>query len=370
MTFRSSLLAVAGLALSILAGPPLARAQTPAPPAHDWPAPQAANFEIKDFVFASGERLANLRIHYMTLGAPHRDAQGEIDNAVLILHGTGGSGAQFLRPFFADQLYGKGQLLDASRYFIILPDDIGHGASSKPSDGMHARFPHYDYGDMVTAEHALVTQGLGIKRLRLIMGTSMGCMHAFMWGETYPHEMKALMPLACLPTAIVGRNRLWRDMLIEAIKADPAWNGGDYQIEPEQGLRTAEDILTLAGSAPLVMQHQFDDQAKVEAYLSGPMAAARRALDANDLIYQVDSSRDYDPSPRLEAIVAPVMWVNSADDFINPPELGIAQALSPRLAHGTFVLLPISPLTHGHGTHTWAAAWKDHLAKLLAESEN
>ncbi len=354
------------LFLCVVAGGAWAAADPPA--GHDWPGPVSADFSIPDFTFGSGEHLAALRIHYMTIGAPHRNARGEIDNAVLILHGTGGSGAQFLRPFFADELYGKGQPLDASRYFIILPDDIGHGGSSKPSDGLHARFPHYDYADMVAAEHALVTRGLGIHKLRLVMGTSMGCMHAFMWGETYPDEVQALMPLACLPTAIVGRNRLWRDMLVDAITSDPAWNGGDYQIEPVQGLTTAEDILTLAGSAPLVMQRQFDTPEKVEAYIRGPVAAARRAVDANDLIYQVESSRDYDPSPRLEAIRAPVMWVNSADDFINPPELGIAQALAPRLARGTFVLLPISPLTHGHGTHTWAAAWKDRLIALLAES--
>lgn len=337
-----------------------------APPA--YPAPKEADFTLAEFHFRSGETLPSLRLHYMTIGTPARNAGGEITNAVLVLHGTGGSGRQFLSPQFANELYGPGQLLDASKYFIILPDDIGHGKSSKPSDGLKAHFPHYDYEDMVKAEHALVTEGLGVTRLRLIMGTSMGCMHAFMWGEMWPDAARALQPMACLPTAIVGRNRLWRTLLIQAIKADPAWRGGDYETEPTAGLTTAEDLLAIAGSAAHQMQKALPTPEAVNAYAAGPIAKATAALDANDLIYQVDSSRDYDPSASLEAITAPVMWINSADDFINPPELGLAQSFAPRLAHGRFILLPISPLTHGHGTHTWAVAWKDHLAELLAES--
>jgi len=332
------------------------------------PAVREANYAIKDFAFGSGERLPELRIHYRTLGAPRRDAEGRIVNAVLILHGTGGSGAQFLRPQFAGELFGPGQLLDATKYFIILPDDIGHGNSSKPSDGLRAHFPRYDYDDMVRAEHSLITEGLGVTRLRLIMGTSMGCMHAFMWGEAWPGATRALMPLACLPVAIAGRNRMWRRMVIEAIEADPAWNGGDYASEPAQGLRAAQDLLAIAGSAPRQMQKAMPTPADVDHYMAGPLAHATAELDANDLIYQVDSSRDYDPEPGLEKIAAPVMWVNSADDFINPPELGIAEREAPRLAHGRFVLLPVSDLTHGHGTHTWAVAWKTYLAELLSES--
>ncbi|HEY2177551.1 MAG TPA: alpha/beta fold hydrolase [Caulobacteraceae bacterium] len=349
--------------LSLLALAGTARGQgTSGPPVRE------GDFVLHDFVFDSGERLPQLRLHYRTLGAPVRGADGEIINAVLILHGTGGSGAQFLRPQFSGELFGPGQLLDAARTFIILPDDIGHGKSSKPSNGLRAHFPHYDYADMVRAEHALVTEGLGVKRLRLIMGTSMGCMHAFMWGEAWPRAMRALMPLACLPVAIAGRNRLWRRMIVEAIEQDPAWKGGDYTAEPIQGLRTAEDILAIAGSAPQPMQASLAKPADADSYLAGPVARGAAGLDANDLIYQVDSSRDYDPSTRLESIEAPVMWVNSADDFINPPELGIAAREAPRLRRGRFVLLPISPLTHGHGTHTWAVAWKAWLAKLLAES--
>ncbi|MGH7025634.1 MAG: alpha/beta fold hydrolase [Caulobacteraceae bacterium] len=326
------------------------------------------DFTIRDFHFQTGERLPELRLHYRTLGEPRRDASGQIANAVLILHGTGGSGTQFLRPQFAGELFGPGQLLDTAKYFIILPDDIGHGRSSKPSDGLRAHFPRYDYNDMARAEHALVTDGLGISRLRLIMGTSMGCMHVFMWGEMWPDAARALMPLACLPVAIAGRNRMWRRMIIQGIEDDPAWRGGDYTAEPAAGLRTAADIIIIAGSSPLQMRKAMPTPADVDRYMAGPMARAFADLDANDLIYQVDSSRDYDPSAGLERITAPVMWVNSADDFINPPELGIAQREAPRLPRGRFVLLPISDLTHGHGTHTWAVAWKSYLAQLLAES--
>jgi homoserine O-acetyltransferase len=332
------------------------------------PAVREGDFTLRDFHFHSGESLPQLRLHYRTLGTPTRDAAGQVTNAVLILHGTGGSGAQFLRPQFSGELFGPGQLLDAGKYFIILPDDIGHGNSSKPSDGLRAHFPRYDYDDMVRAEHALVTEALGVKQLRLVMGTSMGCMHAFMWGEMWPDAARALMPLACLPVSIEGRNRLWRRMIIEAIEADPSWNGGDYRSEPAQGLRTAQDILVIAGSAPHQMQKTLATPADVDAYISGPMAKAQAELDANDLIYQVDSSRDYDPSQGLERVTAPVMWINSADDFINPPELKIAEREAPRLKRGRFVLLPISDATHGHGTHTWAAAWKPYLAELLAES--
>ncbi len=356
--FRTLIGAACAAALASAAGAQLA---TPVPV-------NQADFTLHDFHFQSGGTLPALRIHYRTLGAPHRDASGRIDNAVLILHGTGGSGAQFLRPQFAGELFGPGQLLDTATHYIILPDDIGHGASSKPSDGLRARFPHYDYDDMVRAEHALVTDGLAIAQLRLVMGTSMGCMHVFMWGEMWPDAARALMPLACLPVAIAGRNRMWRRMIVDGIEADPAWQGGDYRAEPVQGLRTASDILTIAGSAPRQQQKAMPAPADVDRYMAGPMATAYADLDANDLIYQVDSSRDYDPSADLEKITAPVMWVNSADDFINPPELGIAEPQSRRLAHGRFVLLPVSDLTHGHGTHTWAVAWKAYLADVIAQS--
>lgn len=322
------------------------------------------DYVARDFKFKSGERLAEVRLHYRTLGKLARDAQGRATNAVLILHGTGGSGTQFLQPQFAGELFGAGQLLDINRYFIILPDGIGHGKSSKPSDGMRAHFPAYDYDDMVAAQHLLVSEGLHVEHLRLILGTSMGCMHSFVWGETYADFVDAYMPLACQPVQIAGRNRVWRKMIMDAIREDPAWKGGDYTEEPKEGLRTAEDILVIAGSAPLVMQKLLPTRDAADKYV-GESEKRAGALDANDLFYQVNASRNYDPAPQLEKILTPVMWVNSADDFINPPELGIAEKDSKRLKNGTFVLLPISEKTHGHGTHTWAVAWDEYLKQLL-----
>jgi homoserine O-acetyltransferase len=333
------------------------------------PMPFQGDFVIHDFHFTSGDTLPELKLHYTTFGTPRRNAAGHVTNAVLIMHGTGGSGASLANaPMFAGELFGLGQLLDAGKYYLILPDDIGHGKSSKPSDGLRAHFPRYGYVDMVEAEHRLVRDGLHVDHLRLVMGASMGCMHSFLWGETWPSEMDALMPLACNSVRIVGRNRLWRDMVIDAIKADPAYAGGDYQTEPQAGLRTAADLSVIAGSAPHQMQNELTTREAVDAYLAKRIATEFSSVDANDEIYAVDSSRDYDPSPKLGAITAPVMWVNSADDFINPPELGIAEREVKKIKRGRFVLLPVGPNTHGHGTHTWAAAWKPYLAQLLKES--
>jgi homoserine O-acetyltransferase len=290
-------------------------------------------------------------------------------NAVLVLHGTGGTGRQFLVPQFAGVLYGPGAPLDTTRYFVILPDGIGHGGSSKPSDGLRMKFPHYDYDDMVEAQYRLVTEHLGVKHLRLVMGTSMGGMQTFVWGETHPDFMDALMPLACLPVAIAGRNRLWRSMVVDAIESDPAWKGGEYRAEPEAGLRTAVDLLLVAGSAPILMQNTLASRDTVDGWLAAQMRSRLPRLDANDLVYQVEASRNYDPWPRLGAIQAPLVHVNSADDFINPPELRIAEKAITRVPHGRFVLIPAGPETHGHGTHTWAALWKDQLLALLATTE-
>ena len=336
-----------------------------APPASAY---HEGDFVVHDFKFRSGEALPELRLHYTTLGKPHRDARGHVDNAVLILHGTGGDGHQFQRPQYAGVLFAPGGLLDPTRYFIILPDGMGHGKSSKPSDGLHARFPHYDYDDMVAAHYALVTKGLHVDHLRLVTGTSMGCMHSFVWGETYPDFMDALMPLACLPVQIAGRNRMWRRMVIDAIEDDPAWNGGEYQDEPKAALRNAEDLLLIAGSAPHQMQKSYPTRDEADKYLEDYMSRGMAQADANDMLYQVAASRNYDPSPKLETIKAPVMWVNSADDFINPPELGIADTMVKRIPHGRFVLIPISDQTHGHGTHTYAAVWQSYMAELLKET--
>jgi homoserine O-acetyltransferase/O-succinyltransferase len=326
------------------------------------------DYVARNFKFRSGEQMAELRLHYRTLGRPARDGSGKITNAVLILHGTTGSGTQFLAPYFADELYHPGQPLDIEKYFIILADGIGHGKSSKPSDGMHAHFPQYDYDDMVAAQHLMLTEGLGVQHLRLLFGTSMGCMHAFVWGETYPDFMDALMPMACLPVQIAGRNRVWRKMSMDAIRDDPAWQGGDYKEEPMQGLRAARDLFVIVGSAPLPMQKSLPTRDAADKFVSEAVDAHVTDLDANDLWYALNASRNYDPSANLEKITAPVMWINSADDFINPPELGIAEKESKRLKNGTFVLLPISENGHGHGTHTWAPEWKEYLAQLMQKS--
>jgi len=340
----------------------------PAPAsAKAWPT-READAVFKDFRFRSGETLPELKIHYTTLGQAHRNAKGEIDNAVMVLHGTGGDGKQFLRPQFADELYGPGQPLDIRRYWIILPDNIGHGKSSKPSDGLRMRFPKYDYDDMVEAQHRLLVEGLGIKRMRLIMGTSMGCMHSFVWGETYPDFASALMPLACEPIEIAGLNRMWRQLAIDGIKADPAWRDGNYDAEPRQGLRTAESLLFVAGSAPLYYQAQYPTRQTAIAYAQDRVDSGIKELDANDLIYQLDSSRDYNPLPRLDRIRAPLTWINSADDFINPRNLDVPQRAMKRMKTARFRLIPETAETHGHGTHTWAKFWKPDLIALLKRS--
>jgi homoserine O-acetyltransferase len=285
-----------------------------------------------------------------------------------LLHGTGGDAHSLLNAVFADVLFGPGQLLDITKYFIILPDDIGHGTSSKPSDGMHARFPHYDYDDMVQSQHTMLVQGLKIDHLRLILGTSMGCMQAFVWGETFPGFAAALAPFACLPTAIAGRNRMMRYMAAQAIEQDPQWLDGEYKSEPIQGLRTAVELLLIMGESPLMAQKQGPTRAAAEAFVVDYLNRRVAAADANDMVFYLEASRNYDPSTHLERITVPVLYINSADDFVNPPELGIAETLAKRMPHCRFVLIPTSEATHGHGTHTVAALWKDYLQQLLLES--
>lgn len=322
---------------------------------------------LENFAFASGEKLPELKIHYTALGTPQRDAKGDITNAVMILHGTGGTGKQFLQPQFADELFGPGQPLDAEKYYIILPDNIGHGESSKPSDGLRMKFPKYDYDDMVGAQHRMLTEKLGVKKLKLILGTSMGCMHAFVWGETRPGFAEKLAPFACLPVEIAGQNRMWRTLAIDAIKADPAWNGGNYKEPPAAGLRTVASLLMIAGANPLALQAQYPTRASAEKYKDEAFARAFGRADANDIIYQIDASRTYNPWPNLEKITVPVLWINSADDFINPSGYGITEKAAARLPTAKFILIPASPETKGHGTHTWAKFWKDDLAKLMAQ---
>ncbi|ATC33087.1 hypothetical protein CA606_12545 [Caulobacter vibrioides] len=334
--------------------------------AADWPT-KTGDFIARDVAFKSGETLAEVRMHYTTLGTPRRNAKGEIENAVMVLHGTGGSGRNFLVPIFADELYGPGQPLDLATTYVILPDNIGHGGSSKPSDGLRMAFPRYDYDDMVALQHRLLVEGLGVKRLKLILGTSMGCMHAFVWGEAYPGFAERLAPFACNAAPLAGRNRMWRKMALDAIRADPAWMGGNYTTQPLAGLRTVTNLLILAGANPLAQQAQYPTREATEKALEQSFNARIGAIDANDALYYIDASRNYDPSPALEKITVPVLWINSADDFINPPELGLAEQLVKRMPKARFVLIPASTETRGHGTHTAAKFWKADLARLLAQ---
>lgn len=341
-------------ALILMAG--VASAQTPTP--------VEADYVIRDFRFDSGETLPELRIHYRTVGTPQRDGSGHVRNLVLVLHGTGGTGGQFAGANFAGEMFGPGQPLDASRYFIVMPDNIGHGGSSKPSDGLRARFPRYGYEDMVRAQHALVVQGLRASRLRLVMGTSMGGMHTWLWGQRYPEAMDALMPLASLPDQISGRNRAWRRVAIDAVRTDPTWAGGDYSTQP-RGLRTVAQMLWLAASNPVIRQAQAPTRADADRVLDEYVEAYVKANDANDVLYAIESSRDYDPKPGLDRIVAPLVAINSADDIINPPELGILEREIGRVRRGRAIVLPRTDRTVGHSTHTMAALWKEHLAALL-----
>ena len=318
----------------------------------NYPAPIEGDYIVRNFKFTGGETLPELKLHYTTIGAPKRDAAGVVRNAVLILHGTGGAGNNFLSEQFAGVLFGPGQLLDATRYFIILPDGIGHGKSSKPSDGLHARFPHYTYDDMVAAQHQLLTEKLGVNHLRLVMGTSMGGMQTWVWGETYPDLMDALMPLASQPVEIAGRNRVMRRMIMEAIRTDPAWKGGEYQQEPQEGLTSAINILLLMGSSPLQWQKLAPTREAADKFYQERLKAQLARTDANDMLYQFDASREYNPSPRLEMIKAPLVAINSADDLINPPELGIIEREIKRIKRGRYILIPISSETRGSSRGT------------------
>jgi homoserine O-acetyltransferase len=350
----------ARLVAALLLGAPLsASAQGP------WGRAGAqGDVTLRDFRFTTGEALPELKLHYTTLGAPRKDAKGTVRNAVLILHGTGGTGRSFLSTGYAGELFGPGQLLDSSKYFIILPDGIGHGGSSKPSDGLHAKFPKYTYDDMVKAQYRLLTEHLGVNHLRLIMGTSMGCMHGWVWGYTYPTFMDGLAPLACVPQQIAGRNRMVRTMAMDFIKNDPAWKGGEYTTQPP-GLRAAMGMLFLMSSAPLVQQAQAPTRAKADSVIRAYLDGRMQVTDANDFLYQFDASRDYDPSSHLGQISAPALFINSADDFVNPPELGLAEMYAKRMPKTTFIMLPISPETRGHGTHSVPKIWGGHLAKFL-----
>ena len=330
--------------------------------------PVSGDYTIRDFRFADGETLPELRIHYRTIGTQHRDAKGVVRNAILLLHGTTGSGRAFLSDNFAGVLFGPGQLLDASKYFLILPDGIGHGDSSKPSDALRARFPRYTYEDMITAQYRLLTEGLHVDHLRLVLGTSMGGMHAWRWGEKYSGFMDGLVPLASVPAQIAGRNRMFRRMVSDDIRGDPDWKNGDYTAQP-RGLAAAVQVLLFMVSAPYQWQKAAPTRDEADRFLAEQMRSRSAGADANNFLYAFEASREYDPSADLEKITAPVLAINSADDVVNPPELGLMEKLMPRVKRGRYVLVPAGPETRGHGTHTWPAVWQEHLKKFMAVAE-
>ena len=342
---------------AILAAAALAGAETPKPAEGD--------FVLRDFRFVTGETLPELAIHYRTWGAPRRNSRGVVENAVLVLHGTGGSSRQFVGDGFAGVLFGPGQLLDVARYYVVVPDNVGHGGSSKPSDGMRTRFPRYTYDDMVTAQYRLLTEGLGVDHLRLVMGTSMGGMHTWVWAEKYPDFMDGLVPLAALPGPISGRNRAWRKVLMDAIREDPEWKNGDYDRQPH-GLVTAMRVEVLMLGSPVTWQKAAPTLEDADRYLDELVRTRLAGVDANDLLYAFDASRDYDPSKGLDRIRRPLLAINFADDLINPPELKILEQAVARVPRARAVLVPASGETRGHGTHTLPAVWQAHLRDFFA----
>jgi homoserine O-acetyltransferase len=350
---------LSGLLLVLALAPRVAAQST-------FPAPVEGDFIAKDVAFASGDRLAEVKIHYRTVGTPRKDADGVVRNGVLILHGTGGTGRGFLGDAYGGRLFGKGQPLDAEKFFIILPDNIGHGQSSKPSDGLRMKFPRYGYTDMVKLQHALVTEGLGLTHLKLVLGTSMGAMHTWVWGYLYPDFASGLVPLASNPVEVAGRNRVWRKLLMDAIVTDPTWKNGDYTEQP-RGLASAIGFLLMATSVPLQWQKQFPTRAAADTWLADQIASRSKNTDANDMLYYYRAIEDYDPSPHLGQITARLLAINSADDFVNPPELPMMQTLITQVPHGRFILLPITDQTRGHGTHSLPAIWGGELQKFLGE---
>ena len=328
--------------------------------------PVEGDYLIRDFRFASGEVLAELRLHYATLGEPHRDADGRVRNAVLILHGTGGRGANFLRDDWMAELFGPGQPLDTARYFVIFPDSVGHGGSSKPSDGLRAHFPRYNYADMVQAQYRLVTEALGVEHLRLIIGASMGGMHAWQWAVTYPDAMDAVVPMASLPVEVSGRNRMLRRLIAEAVRSDPAWKGGEYSTAPP-GLRTALQLVMISGASARELSRLGPTAAAADAFLDDFVRPRVVQTDANDFLYAWESSSGYDPSAQLPGIRARLLAINFEDDERNPPELGIMEREITRIPHARYVLIPASDATRGHRSFYQVPLWKQHLIDFLAE---
>jgi homoserine O-acetyltransferase len=344
-------------------------AQRPAPAPLNLPDSTEVDYELKNFSFVSGETMPVLRLHYTTFGKPVKDKTGKVINAVYIMHGTTGNSHNFVNQLFAGNLFEPGQTLDATKYFIILADGIGHGKSSKPSDGMHMKFPKYTYDDMVKADYTVLTQLMGVNHLRLVMGTSMGAMHCWVWAYTYPDYMDAVMANASLPVEIAGRNRITRQAAIACVEADPEWKGGEYTAPPAVGLRGSYTSMFWMTSSPLQLQKRVPTREQAnKAYEMGAENFIRNQ-DANDMIYAFDASRLYNPSPNLEKIKANFFAVNSADDECNPPEMGIMEKEIKKIPKGRYILLPITDKTSGHGTHSNPTVWGEYLKELMKISE-
>ncbi len=332
--------------------------------AQPYPNQREADLVVKEFRLEGGGVLPEARLHYTTLGTPHRDANGDIDNAVLMLHGTTSTGKQFLMPTLGPELFAAGAPLDAAKYLIILPDGLGRGGSSKPSDGLRARFPRYGYGDVVEGQYRVVTEGLGIKHLKAVLGTSMGGMQAWMWGERHPEMMDGLVAVASQPIPVSGRNALWRRLLIEAIRSDPDYRGGEYASEPTHFIE-ALPIFNIMTESVRGLQHDAPTNADAAKLYDNLAAGYAGKVDANDWLYWFDSSFDYDPGPRLGTIKARLLAINFADDALNPVELGVMEPAIRQIPGARLVLVPASPETHGHQSLRFAELWKSDVADFM-----
>jgi len=360
MLFRALLLAM----LVSLAVPAFAQEEGGKVNPADWPGYQEGDFVIHDYKFVSGETLPELKLHYRTIGTPKKNANGEIVNGVLLLQGNTGTGANWFRPSIADAVFKPGQPLDLAKYYIIMPDALGRGGSSKPSDGLKGNFPHYRYHDMVDMTHQLVTDGLKVAHLRLIIGSSLGCMQQFLWAEWYPDLMDGSVGMSCQPVEISGRNYMLRHGAAEAIRHDPAYNNGNYDKSPTLYMySSAGNDLT---ESPVRIQEEAGTMDAAKALYDKRLAGLMKNGDANNTLYELESIYDYSPEADLPKIKAHVLLINNEEDFADPPTLGTVERGMKKIAHGTYVLTPYSKDTHGHFTHYYAAVWKPYLVKFMA----
>ena len=350
-------LAVIAMVLALAAA---AAAQSPSA----FPTPERHDFIVKNFRLQSGETLPEVRIHYRTVGTPIRGANGKITNGVLVMHGSSGDAGQVLAPSFSAPLLSKGAPLDAGKHFLIFPDNLGNGRSTKPSDGLRAKFPKYGYHDMVTLQHQLVTEGLGIDRLKLIIGISMGGMHAWLWGIRYPEAMDGLIPIAAQPVAIEGRNLLWRRILSQAIRKDPEWRSGNYEKQP-QGFLSIMPMFDMLVQSPVRLGESLTSYAKADAHLADVLEETLEEDDANNILYRFEASADYNPEPELQKIRARVLAILFEDDELNPTNLGTMERVMPKVKSGQMVVIPAGPDTEGHRTQVKASVWREHVRRFM-----